>query len=328
MRAALIVPTLDKRELLAHALESALRQTVPVSVVVVDNGSRDGTAAMVAERFPDVILIRNEENLGFGRAVNRGAAAVLDSVDVVIVTNNDVILEPEFSERILEPFADPDVAMVAGVLTQMRAPERVDTAGIELDATLGAWDYLMNQPTAALANSTAPPALPCGGAAAYRAAHWRATRGFDETLFAYSEDVDLGLRIRALGGRCAFAPAARAEHHHGATLGASSPFQRQLHAFGRGYLLGKYGVLDRGAVSRLEVALLDWPTLLVHLVVRRELAPIRERRRGLRAGRARRAETDCLFDLARVPFGDAVGRQFAWLRARLRGGLPAHFARD
>jgi hypothetical protein len=191
--------------------------------------------------------------------------------------------------------------------------------------TLAAWDYLMNQPAGVLSEATPSPPIPCGGAAAYRAGLWRRLGGFDETLFAYSEDVDLGLRCQAVGARCVLAPGARAEHHHGATLGATSPFQRRLHAFGRGYLLGKYGVPERSLLTRLQVAGLDWPVLLVHLLVRRELAPITERRRGLRAGRANRFDFPRAFDLAEISFREAVERQFGWLLARFRGQLPAHF---
>ena len=128
---------------------------------------------------------------------------------------------------------------------------------------------------------------PCGGAAAYRTAAFREVGGFDETFFAYWEDVDLALRLRLAGHRCVRAPAARALHKHGQTLGAASPAQRRLEAFGRGYVLARYRVARHGLATRAKIAALDWPVLVVHLVVRRELDPIRERRRGTRAGLAR-----------------------------------------
>ena len=215
--------------------------------------------------------------------------------------------------------------MVSGVLTQLRAPDRIDTAGIELDAALNSWDYLSDQPTAVLSAATPSPAFPCGGAAAYRLEAWRSAGGFDEAIFAYWEDVDLGVRIRAAGWSCVLAPGARAEHHHGATSGATSPLQRRLHAFGRGYVLGKYRVLESGLGTRLKVAAIDWPTLLVHLVARREAAPIRERRRGLREGRAQPAGGLPL-ELASVSLAEALRRQWAWALSRFTGRRPAHFS--
>ncbi|RDI74300.1 putative glycosyltransferase [Gaiella occulta] len=322
MKACVVIPTLDARDLLERALASLAEQTVPHDVVVVDNASRDGTAEMMASRFPHARLVRNDRNLGFGRAVNRGVAGAQDA-DVIVLVNNDTICEPEFLERILEPFSDPQVGMVAGVLLQASAPELVDSAGIELDATLRSWDVLWNEPVARVAEAPAPVG-PCGGAAAYRIDAFRAAGGFDETLFAYWEDVDLALRLRLAGWRCERAPSARALHAHSATLGASSPLQRRLEAFGRAYVLAKYRVAQRGIGTRMRIALLDWPVLAIHLVVRRELGPIRARARGRRAGR-RAAPLRAPFELATVSLATALRRQYGLLVLRLSGRLPAHF---
>jgi GT2 family glycosyltransferase len=323
VNAVVVIPTFNARDLLAEALASLGKQTVPASVVVVDNASTDGTGEMVRSRFPEVTLVRNSTNMGFGRAVNRGVAAA-PAADVIVLVNNDVVCEPEFVARMLEPLESPAVGMVAGVLLQASAPELVDTAGIELDATLGAWDVLWNQSVDKLAG-TPDPMGPCGGAAAYRAAAFRDLGGFDETLFAYWEDVDLALRMRQAGWLCRRAPAARALHRHGATLGAASPAQRRLQAFGRGYLLQKYGVPESRRLSRLWIAVLDWPVLAVHLVVRREMGPIRARARGMRAGRTARRQGPPM-TLASVSLATALRRQYGLLWQRLTGSLPEHFA--
>jgi hypothetical protein len=318
-----VIPTLDARDLLARALESLDAQTVPVAVVVVDNASRDGTAEMVVERFPRVMLVRNDRNLGFGRAINRGVAEAPADADLLVLVNNDTVCEPDFVERLVEPFADPAVGMVAGVLLQQSAPGLIDSAGIELDGTLRSWDMLWNRPVAELAGAPEPVG-PCGGAAAYRLDAFRELGGFDETLFAYWEDVDVALRFRLAGWTCVRAPGARALHAHGATLGAGSPAQRRLEAFGRAYVLARYRVARRGLRTRLAVALLDWPVLCVHLVFRREAGPLRARLRGTRAGLARpplRAPAE----LATVGLRTALARQAGALRLRLAGQLPEHF---
>jgi GT2 family glycosyltransferase len=320
VKVAVVIPTLDRRDSLAETLESLAAQTLRPAVHVVDNASTDGTAEMVAERFPWVAVTRNDTNLGFGRAINRVALG-LDS-DVLVVVNNDVICDREFVERITAPFADAEVGMVGGVLLQQSAPERIDSAGLELDVTLAAWDYLWDRPARLLSDGLPPPVGPCGGAAAYRLSAYRDLGGFDEQLFAYWEDVDLAIRFQQAGWRCALAPGATALHKHGTTLGASAA-QRQLHAFGRGYVVGKYG-LASDPRKRIEAALLDWPTLLVHLLIRREVAPIRQRRHGLRAGRAHRAPPPPEH-LATVTIREALARQTRFLRLRLRGRLPRHF---
>jgi GT2 family glycosyltransferase len=281
MRATVVIPTFNARGMLAETLDALEQQTAHHDVVVVDNASADGTVEMLAERFPDVRVVSLEENLGFGRAINRGVELV--ETDVVVLINNDVVCPPDFLELLLEPFSEPRVGMVAGVLLQHDRPELVDTAGIELDTTLRSWDALWNQPVTEL--SGAPePAGPCGGAAAYRTSVFREAGGFDEAFFAYWEDVDLALRIRLAGHGCVRAPEARALHKHGQTLGAASPRQRELEAFGRGFVLARYRVARRSLATRAKIAALDWPVLVVHLVIRRETAPIRERHRAAGPG--------------------------------------------
>jgi len=154
MKATVVIPTFNGRSLLTEALEHLAAQTVPHDVVVVDNGSTDGTAEHVSERFPDVRVVALDENLGFGRAVNLGVAQA--STDVVVLVNNDVLCPPEFLAELLAPFADQKVDMVAGVLVQHDRPDLVDSAGIELDTTLRSWDMLWNRPTAELDTGQAP----------------------------------------------------------------------------------------------------------------------------------------------------------------------------
>ena len=184
LRAAVVIPTYQGRDRLAVALESLERQTRRPRVVVVDNASTDGTAELVAERFPWVEVERVPENLGFGRAINRGVRR-LDDEDVLVLVNNDAVCEEGFVERICAPLEhDPGTGMVAGVLVQQADRERIDTAGLELDTTFRGHDYFWNRPLTDLADGTPPPVGPCGGAAAYRLDEVRRLGGFDETLFA------------------------------------------------------------------------------------------------------------------------------------------------
>jgi N-acetylglucosaminyl-diphospho-decaprenol L-rhamnosyltransferase len=319
LRVAVVIPTLDRRDSLAETLDSLGTQTLRPDVYVVDNASTDGTSELVAERFPEVTLVRNEENLGFGAAIDRVALSL--DADVLVLVNNDVVCEPEFIERIVEPLADPRTAMAGAVLLQYDAPDRIDSAGLELDPTLGAWDLLWDQPLGSL-DGARQPVGPCGGAAAYRLSVYKEHGGFDDRLFAYWEDAELAIRLQMAGFSCALASGARALHKHGATLGVS-PAQRSLHAFGRGYVMGKFGV-SRSPLRRLQSVLLDWPTLLVHLVVRRELEPIRARRRGLRSGRSARVATRPP-RLASITLRDAIRRQAQVLGLRVNRELPKHF---
>jgi GT2 family glycosyltransferase len=278
----------------------------------------------VAERFPAVRLVRLAHNLGFGRAINRAVRELpAADDDALVLVNNDVVCEPRFVEELVAALARPAVGMAAGVLLRADDPARVDSAGIELDTTLRSYDHLWNRPVDAL-DGAPDPVGPCGGAAAYRLAAFREAGGFDEAFFAYWEDVDLALRLRLAGWGCALAREARGVHHHGQTLGASSPAQRRLDAFGRGYVLARYRVCAGRPLTRAKVALVDWPALATHLVVRREAGPLRARVRGVTLGRRAEGLRPPL-ELATVPLRTALARQWAFLGLRLSGRAPRHF---
>jgi N-acetylglucosaminyl-diphospho-decaprenol L-rhamnosyltransferase len=245
--ATVIVPSWNGAQRLQRLLPSLGADS---EVIVVDNGSTDGTADLLARRFPHVESLRLERNHGFSNAVNRAAAVA--SSDAIVLVNDDCVCEQGFAER-LAGALDParGVPMAAGVLLEAHDPTVIDSAGVELDNTLLVFDYLNGQPVEVLDRPVADPLGPSGSAAAFDRSAFIDCGGFDERLFAYWEDVDLILRLRVAGGRCVLVPNARAIHSHSATLGAGSARKDYLTGFGRGYVLRKWGVLagGRGAVA-------------------------------------------------------------------------------
>ncbi len=286
MTADVVVVTWRGRDVLRSCLEQLAAQEEPHRTIVVDNGSRDGTAELVRERFPQTTFVELAENRGFGAAVNAGVAAG-DGAAIVLV-NNDVDVDPGFLAALLEPLrADPSVGMVAA-MTLMPGRERIDAFGIELDAGLSAYNRLRHAPLAEGVAAAGVLAGPSGGADAYRRSAFEQAGGFDETLIAYGEDVDLALRLRAAGWRAAQAPGARGVHLGGATIGVDSPRQRWLGGFARGFLLRRWGVLRSRAAPRallVDALVVGWG-----LARHRTLAPLRARLAGWRAaGRGSRA---------------------------------------
>src|SRR4051812_41303124 len=112
--------------------------------------------------------------------------------------------------------------MAAGVLVEGAGSDLIASAGIELDSPLLVFDYLNGRPLSVLEEDVDPPVGPAGAAAAFDRRAFLDAGGFDEALFAYWEDVDLMLRLRLDGARCALVPKARAVHEHSATLGSGS----------------------------------------------------------------------------------------------------------
>ena len=279
---AVVVPSYNGQELLTSLLLSLAQQTLEHEVVVVDNGSTDATCDVVAERFPDARLLPLPENLGFGRALNRGVRA--STASTIVFLNNDVVCEPEFLERIclaLEP--SRGVVMAGGVLVQAEQPDRIDSAGMVFDETLFAYDYLRGDPVEILDDGVADPLGPCAGAAALDRAAFEAVGGFDERFFAYLEDVDLVARMITTGGRCRLVPGARALHRHSATLGSGSRSKNELMGWGRGYTLAKYRLHRR---PRLFARALAAELVIAsgQLLIDRTAVGFRARGRGFRAG--------------------------------------------
>jgi N-acetylglucosaminyl-diphospho-decaprenol L-rhamnosyltransferase len=238
MRPGVYIPNFNGGEHLARALESLRAQTTEAEVIVVDNGSTDGSDRLVAERFPEVRLLRLGANLGFGTALNRAVDA--HPGDPIILFNNDAEAEPRFVEALLDEFG-AGVDSVAGVLVQERDPRLIDSAGVVADRTLMGFDHLHGEPVAAAA-AAPDPLGPTGGAALYRRDAFLAVGGFDERMFLYYEDLDLALRLAAGGGSCRLAAEARALHAYSATLGAGSAAKYRRTGWSRGYMLRRYGV--------------------------------------------------------------------------------------
>ena len=246
------------------------------SAIVIDNSA--GPVEDAIRGFqPWVRILRPGRNVGFGAAVH---LAALDSrEDVMVVVNDDVEPHPDFVKRIAEPFGDPDVHQVAGLL-YAKGMGRLDTAGLSFDRTLRA-ENVQN-----LASGQPQPMAvgPSGAAAAYRRMTYLAVGGFAPELFAYWEDADLALRFWAAGYRCVFMKDAIAEHARITTPTGRSARQRELDAFGRGFVLGRYaGWLS--LADRLAVPAVDWPSTIRGCLVTRSTTPLRARRAGMGAGR-------------------------------------------
>jgi GT2 family glycosyltransferase len=314
---SVVVPTMTAARV-ERLLESLAAQTVDHQTIVVDNGlGADG--AELERRFAGVDVLRPGSNVGYSRGCNLGAAHA--DGEALVLVNDDSVCDPDFLERITEPL-DPaaGTVMAAGVMRDWSDPERIDSAGMELDETLLVFDYLNGEPLARLDDGVEDPIGPSGAAAAFDRASFLAVGGFDERLFAYWEDVDLVLRLRRIGFRCALAPAARGTHEHSATLGSGSAEKNYLIGYGRGYVLRKWGM---PGLRRLPAVLARDATLCIgQALVDRNLGGLRGRIDGYRA--TQRTETP--------PSGLAVGdgapsalstlRRRAVRRARLRARPP------
>jgi GT2 family glycosyltransferase len=217
----------------AHLLPACLGAlgalTTPAHVVVVDNGSTDESAAVVA-RFAGVEWLALGENRGFAAANNvalrRALAAGARWVGLV---NTDVVVEPGWLDALVRAGeAHDDAALLTGLLLFADDPGRVNSTGLVIDRLGRAFDRDFGVPLAALRSADGPVGGVSGGAALLRADALQRIGLFDPAYFAYYEDVDLSLRAARQGFRCWYASGARALHGFGQSFGAGSPRQRYL----------------------------------------------------------------------------------------------------
>jgi GT2 family glycosyltransferase len=218
---AVVVPNWNGERWLPGCLASIAAQTLPPSeVIVVDNGSTDGSLELL--RSADVRLIELGENTGFAVAANRGIQAA--SAPVVALVNTDVELDPDWLERMAAALeAAPRAGSVACKMLELRDRSRFYDAGdilrrdgaCEQRGRFRSDDGRYDAPGEVFAA--------CAGAALYRRDAVLAVGGFDERFFAYLEDVDLGLRLQLAGWTCRYEPAVALHAGEGSSGALSRP---------------------------------------------------------------------------------------------------------
>jgi N-acetylglucosaminyl-diphospho-decaprenol L-rhamnosyltransferase len=314
--ATVIVPTVTP-PLAARLLGSLAEAGGAFETILVDNGTGAAELERAASRLDGCELLRLESNLGYSRAVNLAARRAQGAA--LVLLNDDSVVDPDYVGWITAGL-DPGegVVMAAGVMRDVVRPGLIDTAGIVLDRTLLAYDYLNGEPVRLLDGPMPDPVGPSGAAAAFWREAFIEADGFDEGYWMYLEDVDLILRLRRAGGSCRLARSARGTHRHSATLGAGSAHKDYLAGYGRGYLLRKWSVLTPrrlpGVLAR-ELILCGGQAL-----VDRNLGGVRGRLRGLREARVREPypDTAALPDPPR--FASSLWRRW---RRRARPGQDA-----
>ena len=205
-------------------LDSLRCQTHPdFEVIVVDNGSTDGSASMLRDDYPEVRLLALDANYGFVVASNRGAALARPESDILVMLNNDTEVEPDWLEALCRALAEhPEAGSAASKMLLFDRRDTLHSAGDILGPGFmpqnrGVWEVDRGQ-----YDDQTDVFAACGGAAAYRRTMWEQLGGFDERLFMYLEDVDLAWRAQKAGWTCIFVPAARVYHHLSATGGGAT----------------------------------------------------------------------------------------------------------
>ena len=225
---SVIIPTWNARQRLEHCLEGLGAQTRPPDqTVVVDNGSTDGTLSYIKDQHSELELIALRENRGWGGGVNAGFRAATG--DLIATLDTDAYPSPSWLDSMVSALEIyPTFSFAASRLLLSDGAGRIDSAGDGFDPYSGGVMRGSGQLDGPPFDLLREVFSATGAASIYRREVLEATGGVDESLFFYSNDIDLGFRARLLGFRCLYVPDAIAYHDRGATLGRDSAAQLRL----------------------------------------------------------------------------------------------------
>ncbi|MEV7424783.1 glycosyltransferase [Streptomyces sp. NPDC091212] len=259
---SVIVPAYNEKECIANTLNSLAASTHPIEIVVVDDGSTDGTAE-IAESLglPNVRVIR-QENAGKSAALNNGVRQA--GYDIVVMMDGDTVFEPDTVRRLVQPFGDPEVGAVAG---NAKVGNR--------DTVIGAWqhiEYVMgfNLDRRMYDLLRCMPTIP-GAIGAFRREAVLAVGGMSEDTLA--EDTDITIALHRAGRRVVYAEHARAWTEAPASIGQLWR-QRYRWSYGTMQALWKHrgSVLDKGPSGRF--GRVGMPLVVLFQVVTPVFAPL------------------------------------------------------
>ena len=212
---SVVIVNWNGRDALSACLSSLQRQTDPdFEVIVVDNGSSDGSEELLRERFPAVRVVQTGENLGFAEGSNRGIAAS-DRAWLALL-NNDTLAEPDWIQQLRRAAraGGPELGMLQSRMLFQQRPDHTNSTGVEIYADGSFADRDYDRPLDAAGGEDV--FCVCAGAALYRRSMLEQvaleTGIFDRSFFMYFEDVDLGWRCRLAGYDARYVPEATVLH--------------------------------------------------------------------------------------------------------------------
>ena len=247
---SVLILNYNGREHLQTCLPTLQAQAYPqdrFSIEVIDNGSNDGSVALVRERFPGVVVHQFDRNLGFASPYDEVARR--SKADFLVFLNNDTRVDPAWLTELVSAAERHQAHCVASRILDWDGA-RIDFVG-GLTSFIGhSWQRDYGELAAAHAYPEAPLLFACGGSMLISRDAYVEAGGFDRDFFAYFEDVDLGWRLSLLGYRTVLAPAAITYHRLHGTAGRFA-FAQRLRLYERNALSTVYKNYEDESLRRV-----------------------------------------------------------------------------
>jgi GT2 family glycosyltransferase len=232
-KVSIVVLNLNGYEDTCDCIESLRGVQYPnFDVTLVDNGSSDDSADCLKTKFPEIKLIRSDENLGFTGGNNLGIQEALSrGADYVLLLNNDTIVDPNFLGHLIEVGeTDSRIGILGPKILYAAEPQRIWFAGGYVRYSTGTCGHLGHDQIDrdGKFSSVEDTGWVSGCGLLIKSAVLREVGPLDPRLFIYWEDVDLCMRVSQAGYRCVFVPMARIWHKVSRTCGLKSSFTLYL----------------------------------------------------------------------------------------------------
>ncbi|MFQ5671496.1 MAG: glycosyltransferase family 2 protein [Nitrospinales bacterium] len=222
MKISVIVPNWNGIRFVGMCLDSlAKSQFDDCEVIVVDNGSTDGSREMIQEKYPWVRLIALPQNLGFARACNEGIKA--SRAEYVVLLNNDIEVTPHWLRELYDGMErHPECGMGTSKMMFLHDRETFYNAGDLFYAWSSGGGRGQGEKDVGQYEREEHVFGACAGAGIYRRGLFQTIGLFDEDFFIFAEDVDLNLRSQLRGFKSVYLPRAKVYHIGTATVGLYS----------------------------------------------------------------------------------------------------------
>ena len=237
-KTTVVIPNYNGIKYIDGCLRSLYKGSVHPEIILVDNGSTDGSLSLVKEKYPLVKVIEFAENTGFSKAVNAGIR--MARTEYVLLLNNDTVSGQEMTaclEKAMDD--DPGIFSAGAKMISLHDRNKLDGAG-DFYCALG-WAYARGKDKPVDSYDKEGRIFSaCAGAAIYRRGLFDKIGYFDENHFAYLEDIDRGYRANIYGYPNKYAPEAEVFHAGSAVSGSRhNEFKVKLSARNSIYLIYK-----------------------------------------------------------------------------------------
>lgn len=261
-RLAVVILNWNGCEVLQACLRSVIGNGYPaLEIIVVDNGSCDGSCEVVSSKFPNITLIRNDANRGFCSGNNQGVNKALEhNCDYLLILNNDTVLDRDCIWRLVARAESAmDIAAVSPKIRFALPDDRIWFAGGTFNRWIGCNGHVgYRKVDRGQWNTPKAMNFICACAMLFSRRAWEEIGGFDELFFRSAEDLDWSLRARRAGYRLFYEPEALLWHHESYDILRNESPARQMYFYTRNQL----------AVMWKHATWIHWLTFLPYFALR------------------------------------------------------------